>query len=94
MALFPVISNFVGDFVLQLVPVDTDDTMDEVAAKCAEHSVGRRVAPQDSPLRVRRQGDAEPFARDLVLGEAGIAPMECLEVFFESEAPAPTNPTG
>ena len=38
MALFPVISNFQYDFVLQLVPVDTDNTMDEVAAAAA-HAV-------------------------------------------------------
>ena len=32
MALFPLISNFQYDFVLQLLPVDTENTMDEVAA--------------------------------------------------------------
>ena len=37
MALFPVISNFQYDFVLQLLPVDTDNTMDEVAAAAAYH---------------------------------------------------------
>ena len=57
MALFPIISNFQYDFVLQLVPVDTDNTMDEVAAAAAHHSVGRRVAPRpDKVVRVRRQG--------------------------------------
>ena len=57
MALFPVISNFQHDFVLQLVPVDTENTMDEVAAAAAHHSVGRRVRPQpDKVVRVRRQG--------------------------------------
>jgi hypothetical protein len=45
MALFPLTSNFEGDFVLQLVAVDTDNTMDEVAAAAAVHSVGRRVGP-------------------------------------------------
>ena len=35
MALFPLTSNFEGDFVLQLVAVDTDNTMDEVAAAAA-----------------------------------------------------------
>ena len=43
MALFPLSSNFEGDFVLQLLPVDTENTMDEVAAAAAHHSVGRRV---------------------------------------------------
>ena len=37
MALFPVISNFQHDFVLLLVPVDTENTMDEVAAAAAQH---------------------------------------------------------
>ena len=57
MALFPVISNFQYDFVLQLVAVDTDNSMDEVAAAAAHHSVGRRVAPRPGKvIRVRRQG--------------------------------------
>jgi len=30
MAAFPINSNFQGDFVMQLVPVDTDDTMDQL----------------------------------------------------------------
>ncbi len=32
MALYPLISNFQHDFVLQLLAVDTENTMDEVAA--------------------------------------------------------------
>ena len=43
MALFPLTSSFEGDFVLQLVAVDSENTMDEVAAAAAVHSVGRRV---------------------------------------------------
>jgi len=43
MALFPLSSNFEGDFMLQLLPVDTENTMDEVAAAAAYHTVGRRV---------------------------------------------------
>ncbi|WP_199699158.1 toluene-4-monooxygenase system B family protein [Oleomonas cavernae] len=45
MALFPLSSNFEGDFVIQVVVVDDGATMDEVAAACAVHSVNRRVAP-------------------------------------------------
>lgn len=83
MALFPLISNFQYDFVLQLLPVDTENTMDEVAAAAAHHSVGRRVAPQPGKVvRVRRQGDAEFFPRDLKLVESGIKPMETLEFIF------------
>jgi toluene monooxygenase system protein B len=83
MALFPLISNFQYDFVLQLLPVDTENTMDEVAAAAAHHSVGRRVAPQpDKIVRVRRQGGAEFFPRDARLHETNIKPMETLEFIF------------
>lgn len=83
MALFPVISNFQHDFVLLLVPVDTDNTMDEVAAAAAHHSVGTRVAPQPGKvIRVRRQGGAEFFPRGAKLHETDIRPMETLEFIF------------
>lgn len=83
MALFPVISNFQYDFVLQLVPVDTENTMDEVAAAAAHHSVGRRVKPRpDKVVRVRRQGSETFFPRQTKLSETDIQPMEALEFIF------------
>jgi toluene monooxygenase system protein B len=83
MALFPVISNFQYDFVLQLVAVDTDNSMDEVAAAAAHHSVGRRVAPQPGKVvRVRRQGSDVFYPRRAKLGETDIKPMEALEFIF------------
>ena len=55
MALFPLCVNFEGDFVLQLVPVDSENSMDEVAKAAAHHTVGRRVKNQPNRvLRVRR----------------------------------------
>lgn len=87
MAMFPLTSNFQGDFVLQLVAVDSENTMDEVAAAAAYHSVNRRVAPRPGHImRVRRQGAAEPLPRDLKLSESGIRPMECVEVIWEAPA--------
>jgi toluene monooxygenase system protein B len=86
MALFPVISNFQYDFVLQLVPVDTGNTMDEVAAAAAHHSVGRRVAERPGKVvRVRRQGAEQFYARNAKLGETDIKPMETLEFIFCDE---------
>ena len=83
MALFPLTSNFEGDFVLQLVAVDTENTMDEVAAAAAHHSVGRRVASRpDKVIRVRRQGSEQFFARSAKLSETDIKPMEALEFIF------------
>ena len=69
--------------MLLLVPVDTENTMDEVAAAAAHHSVGRRVAPQPGKvIRVRRQGAAEFFPRDRPSAETDIKPMEALEFIF------------
>ena len=87
MAMFPLTSNFQGDFVLQLVAVDTENTMDEVAAAAAHHSVNRRVAPRPGHImRVRRQGSQEPLPRSMKLSESGIQPMECIEVIWEAPA--------
>ena len=80
MALFPVQGIFDGDFVVLLVPVDTDDPMTVVAEKIAHHVVGRRVAAQDKPMRVRRQG--EFLANDVTVAESGLAPLDVLEVVY------------
>nr|WP_245611793.1 toluene-4-monooxygenase system B family protein [Nevskia soli] len=88
-ALFPLTSNFEGDFVLQLVAVDTENTMDEVASAAAHHSVNRRVA--DRPgygLRVRRQGSKDLIPRTMKVSESGLKPMECIEVIWEAPAAA------
>ena len=85
MALYPLISNFQHDFVLQLLAVDTENTMDEVAAAAAVHSVGRRVRARPGHiLRVRRQGGAEFFPRTMKLGEAGLKPTETVEIIWEA----------
>lgn len=85
MALFPLTSNFEGDFVLQLVPVDTENTMDEVAAAAAVHSVGRRVrARPDCIMRVRRQDAKECFPRTMKVAESGLKPTETVEIIWEA----------
>ena len=83
MAAFPINSNFEGDFVMQLVPVDTDDTMDQVAEKCAYHSVGRRVSPQpEKIMRVRLHNASENYPRDMKVSDAGWRPTETLDIIF------------
>lgn len=86
MALFPISSNFRGDFVLKLVPVDTDDTWEKVAEQASVHSVGIHVAPQPGKaIRARRMGADEPFPLDAKLGDAGLLPTETIEFYFEGE---------
>jgi toluene monooxygenase system protein B len=87
MALFPLTSNFEGDFVLQLLPIDTENTMDEVTAAAAYHSVGRRVNPKAGHiLRVRKQGGKEFLPRTMKVSEAGFQPTECIEIIWEPVA--------
>lgn len=83
MAMFPIYSNFERDFVLQLVAVDTEDTMDQVAEKCAVHSINRRVKPQlGRVLRVRRHGEEGLFPRDMKVTDAGLRATETLDIVF------------
>lgn len=83
MAVFPISSNFEGDFVVQLVVVDDSATMDEVAAACAHHSVNRRVAPRPGKvMRVRRHATGELYPRDMQLKATGLLPTETVDVIF------------
>lgn len=85
MALFPLTSNFEGDFVLQLVAVDSENTMDEVAAAAAVHSVGRRVRPRPGCImRVRRQG-GDFLPRLMKVSESGLKPTETIEIIWEAQ---------
>jgi toluene monooxygenase system protein B len=80
MALFPVQGCVEGDFVLVLVPVDDQDPMSTVAQAIAYHGIGKRVAAQDRPLRVRWQGDL--VADDTTIAALGCAPLDVLEVVY------------
>lgn len=83
MAQFPLHSNFEGDFVVQLVMVDSQDTMEEVAAACAYHSVNRRVRPKPGVLRVRRHRQGEFFPLDMKISESGLKPTEVIDVMYQ-----------
>jgi toluene monooxygenase system protein B len=80
MALFPVQGIVEGDFVVVLVPVDDTDPMTTVAEKIAHHGIGKRVLPQERPLKVRYQGVVLDDASTIV--DAGCAPMDVLEVIY------------
>ena len=86
MAAFPLFSNFQHDFVILLLPVDTENTMDEVAEAAAYHSVGRRVAAQpDKVMRVRKQGAEAFFPRNLKVKDSGLKPTETVDIIFSDK---------
>ena len=84
MADLPLISNFEGDFVLKLFMTDSESSMAEVAQAAAANCVGVHISAEpDKTMRVRLQGNDEPFPADMTASEAGLEPMNCVEVYFE-----------
>lgn len=81
MAALPVQAAVRGDFVVLLVLVDTEDTMDQVAEKVAHHVVDRRLPPQEGRPVVRVNGQDLPS--DTTVAQAGIGPMQFIEVRYE-----------
>jgi hypothetical protein len=80
MAPFPITAHYIGDFIPHLVAVDTDDTMDEVAAKVAVHTVGRRLPlPAGGPVYDVFLDD-ERVDASRTLGTLGLVPLQWLEV--------------
>ncbi|MFC5993847.1 toluene-4-monooxygenase system B family protein [Pseudonocardia hispaniensis] len=70
----PVVAHFRGDFLYSLVLIEDTDTIAEVAHKCAEHSVDRRVPPQNRPMQVEYAGRV--LDNSLTAAQEGVAPME------------------
>jgi toluene monooxygenase system protein B len=83
MASLPLTTSFEGDFILKLVVVDEDDTMDRIAAAIASHTADRTAPARSAVLRVRRQGMAAPFGRSVTARAANLEPMECVEVYYD-----------
>lgn len=80
MAMIPLMAAFRGDFLTQLVPVDTEDDMATVAAKVAHHAVGLRVAPRDVPMAVWFNDRQLPA--DMPFAESGIGVMDYIEAGY------------
>ncbi len=91
MGAFPILSRFQQDAHIKVVEIEPGQTMDEVAAACAYHSIDLHVAPRPGrTLRVRpttERNDAPPWPRNLTAQEAGIHQYDCIDIYFE-EPPA------
>ncbi len=82
MAMVPLQAAFRGDFVVLLVPVNDEDTMEMVAQKVAYHVIHRRLPPQDAPMRV--QSNDRILPTDQTVAQAGLSPMSFVEVFYDA----------
>ena len=87
MSAFPILSRFQQDAHIKTVEIESGQTMDEVAATCAFHSIGLHVAEKPGQtLRVRpttEDDSAPPWPRDLTVEKAGIRFYDCIDIYFE-----------
>ena len=83
----PINAKFEDDFITQLVVVLDTDTMREVAAKVAQHVVGKRQPARDASMAVRYQGRSLP--PDITVAEAGIAPLQNVYVDWVEKGGTP-----
>jgi toluene monooxygenase system protein B len=86
MAQVPLASSFQGDFILKLVVVEEDDTMDQVAQKVAGHTADRTAPlPAGAVLRVRLpEATGPPLPRDATVRSLGLYPMDAIEIVFQT----------
>jgi hypothetical protein len=80
MALIPIYGRFVGDFTAHPVAVDTDDTIDEVAAKIAVHAVGRRLPQPPDANGFEVMVDGRTLAPGSRLRDIEPRPLQWLDV--------------
>jgi len=88
MANVALLSRLQNDAHVRVINVDTDFTMDEVAAACAAPAVGYQAQHPDpsKPLRVRlttKDDSAPALPRGLRVKEAEFKHFECVDVFVE-----------
>ena len=83
----PINAKFDDDFVTQLVVVLDTDTMREVAAKVAQHVVGKRQPVRDTGMVVRYEGRSLP--PDITVAEVDITPLQNVYVDWVEKGEMP-----
>jgi Toluene-4-monooxygenase system protein B (TmoB) len=81
MALLPLSGTFIGDVTTVGIVVADEDAAEVAGQKIAHHSVGRRAAASSAPIRVRLGGRVQE--QDEIIGQAGAAPYDYVEAFFD-----------
>jgi len=86
MPAFPILSRFQFDCHVKVVEAEPAQSIDDLAAACAYHSIGVHVKDQPGKiLRVRPttdSDDAEPWPRDISVAEAGIKYFDSIDIYF------------
>jgi Toluene-4-monooxygenase system protein B (TmoB) len=88
MASVAVLSRLQYDAHTRVIDVDSEFTMDQVAAACAAPAIGYQAKHPDptKPLRVRFTTDddsAKALPRDMTVRQAGFKHFDCIDIFVE-----------
>ncbi len=79
----PILFLFEDDGVVQVLDVEPEQSMDEVAAAAAKFTVGIRVPPKsEGILRVRLHGTDELLPRSSTVGDLGWEVNESIDVVY------------
>jgi Toluene-4-monooxygenase system protein B (TmoB) len=77
--MLPIYGRFVGDFTAHLVAVDNDDTVGDVAAKIAVHSIHRRL-PAESARSYEVLIDGRVIPAAVQVGHLPLQPLQWIDV--------------
>jgi toluene monooxygenase system protein B len=79
MMMVPIYGRFIGDFAAHLVAVDTEDTIGEVAAKIAAHSIRRRL-PAESAGSYEVLIDGRLIPAEVRVSHLSLRPLHWIDV--------------
>jgi hypothetical protein len=79
MVMLPIYGRFVGDFTAHLVAVDNEDTIGEVAAKIAAHSIRRRL-PAESMGSYEVLIDGRVIPAEFRVSHLSLRPLHWIDV--------------
>jgi hypothetical protein len=79
MLMLPIYGRFIGDFTAHLVAVDNEDTIGDVAAKIAAHSVRRRL-PAESAGSFEVLIDGRLVPAEVRVSHLSLRPLHWIDV--------------
>ena len=77
--MFPIYGRFVGDFTALLVALEGEDTVGEVAAKIASHSIRRRL-PAEPAGSYEVLIDGRLIPAEVLVSRLSLRPLQWIDV--------------
>ena len=80
----PLYAAFVEDFVWQVLPAESTETLSELAEKYSQLSAGRFFPEKDGPIEIIIDGEVADL--DQTVEEAGLEPKEPVKFRYARDA--------